>query len=193
MKTIVVVRHGEKKDDALTPHGAMQIFATVFALVGEHKFAFSNLFYSGAHRTWQAMQIAIAVVGREVQLGLEELLNFQQIYDRIGHEEQKRVLGDIPAIRAAGGTVANALELGGRYPMLARERMTQAVLNIADILPDGCAALCFSHSPYMECGAPSPDAMTYALGEADAVVYRVKDCVIVSAELIKAPISGKSN
>ncbi|MBI4426929.1 MAG: phosphoglycerate mutase family protein [Candidatus Magasanikbacteria bacterium] len=193
MKTVVVVRHGQKDGDALTPVGAMQIFAAVLALVKEYKFQFSHLFYSGANRTWQAMQVAIAIVGKDAQAGLEELLNFQQIYKILGDDEQKRVLGDIPQIRAAGGTVANALELGGRYPTLARDRMTQAILKIADAMPDECAALCFSHSPYAELAAPSAGAMTYAIGEADAVEYRVKDGVIVSAALIPAPMAGKSN
>lgn len=188
------MRHGQKEGDALAPVGFGQILAAVLALVGEeNKFVFSNLFYSGANRTWQAMQIAIAILGKSVQAGLEELLNFQQIYKVLGEDEQKRVLGDIPQIRAAGGTVANALELGGRYPALARERATSAIIKIADTLPDDCAALCFSHSPFCEMAAPSPVAMTYAIGEADAVVYRVKDGVIVSAALIPAPIAGKSN
>jgi phosphohistidine phosphatase SixA len=193
---IIVCRHPEKEGDRITAHGAQQAFAAAVNLANRG-FEIERFIYSGARRTWQAVQIMATAL--DVEAGAErwEGFHFQGVLDTLGVQNTV-VLGEISEIREHGGTLAAALETSTTYARLCREQLTEALEALASDMEQSHqrTALVLSHSPYLECAALEPAEMPYALGESDAVIYTLETTrtpFIVSSTLIKAPIPGATH
>ncbi len=193
---IVVVRHPEKNGDRITPHGAEQAFAAAVAL--EH-FKFERLLHSGLHRAWQTLQVMAAAMDLEVDVPAESrpFLNFTETLTATVRDS-KGFFAEVEAMKKTEGvdklTLAMALR-HSEYARLGRRIVTKGLIVLAvDMeLRGQMTALAVSHSPWLELAALDPETTPYSVGEADAVVYTVEDGRVVSSELIKAPLAGKSH
>jgi len=186
---VIVMRHGEKNGDKLTAFGAQQVFAASAEL--SKRFTFAHFTSSGMNRTNQTIRIAAAAVGVfDAVMEVDDEFNPFDIFSQGGGMEQYFI--DLPVIKEKGGTMEAALEIS-QTARLGREKINKAIIATAARNGNGSTTLVACHSPYSEMGAVDPSIMPYGIGECDAVCYTVVNGVIVSSELIKAPLEGSTN
>lgn len=207
MKTIIVVRHGERlgsKDgrggaDKLSPKGFMQMAATGHKLreLGLH--CVSHLLSSGADRATQGAGVLQLAMELNPPLKVETVLglNFTRTLTTY-LKDTHGFYAEVDCMKAAeGGVDALTVEMALRHSDYARDGrriMTDWLVEFADSMWNGQLALCVSHSPWSELAAVEPASMPYGIGEADAVVYQIGQdnyrSTIVQSTIIPCPVEG---
>lgn len=172
-KTVVIIRHGNKEGDALSPLGIAQItaLANFLATFGLH---FVAAYWSGAQRTLQSIQVVAETLGlnrmlpiRDERAGMEDML----AADSAGFmAEFKEASAKIKQICDPGpATVAEYLAYWPTATLL-KDRLESLMQEaIADLNP-GEAVIIGSHGPTAELAVLNPEACA-ALAEGDAIIY----------------------
>lgn len=201
MKTIVVMRHGNKDGEALSALGAMQVFAAVWNLVATLGYNFYRIVYSGIMRTWQSTMVAQAALrchGDPLPMNGDSRFCFEEAIRQVyggSREEFDAGCTELRQLAKDKVSVGHVLAMGGkasRFAQIGREAVTAAILDIAGTMKDGESVLVLSHSGWLEL-ASADQNLPFAIGEADALVYTVVGNhelipdAIEKTELIKAP------
>jgi len=198
---IIVICHGENKDNYLTPKGAIQCFTAAQAL--EKKgYKFDRLFYSGAPHAWQSALVMAAAIGKfdakiELNYGFLFSLAFRETFNNNG----KLFFEEMKKIKNAGGKISNALNgpaCTEEYVKFGYYIIKTAIIKVARKMAKigQKTALAVSHSPWAELAVINPNEIPYGLAETDAILYVVdtEKERIIDSKLIQAPSAneGKS-
>ena len=184
-KHIVIIRHGDKNGDQLTPLGESQVVAQAEQL--SKKFTFTRYLSSGRNRTNQTISLAIST--HQDQPGKFTVLNkfdptdlFMSFFSEGGLFE-----AELAKIQELGGTVGSAISIS-EYARKARRNMITSIVAVASDLEEGQTALVAAHGFSTEMAVPNPHEMPYGIDTADAVYYTVESEEITSAQLIRRPV-----
>lgn len=185
---ITVGRDPEKIVDGeeITPFGAQQTAAAVSELI-EHLGPLDLIGYSGLMRTRQAAVVAMAMNRFRVgTLSLLDDFNPEGVIEKSGFNGEA-----VDSLIKQRVMVASALHSPnvGKYANMAREHLTNAILNLAGSMRQGGFknALVLSHSPFSEMACTDPSRMPFGIREADNVIYKIKGGEIVDFTLLPAP------
>jgi broad specificity phosphatase PhoE len=191
MVQILGMRHGEKDDDKLTSLGEKQVLATGEKLK-KQGFIFDKLVHSGKKRTEHSLRI-LAEVMELTNLPLER-------NDRFCYPSGKQFLPTVEDFRAemekiqqAGGSLDVALKTS-EYARAVRRYIHGSIIDLAIDMRNKRQkfALVFSHSPLIATASPFPEKTPYGLYECDGILYTVAKGKIISFEIIRAAMPGKT-
>lgn len=205
--TVVVMRHPEKKGDAITSKGSMQAFAAAqnFISLG---YIFERLYNSGAHRTRQTSEVVRAALGQfQLTPATHKGFHFQEAFDKSYPDGNTQAfIDELAEIKKAGAVTVEQCFVAGignerfkNYFIACEKNLSNAVKEIAAEMASigQTTALAVSHSPLTELAVLMGNEMPCGLGEADAVAYEITMCgddaEITGFGLIKAPMEGQAN
>jgi hypothetical protein len=191
---IIMMRHGDKDGDQLTPLGVRQIMEAALALK-ERGIQIDRFAWSGVHRAQQSFLIAMGILAdrniNETPFEPESAFDYADTFQKCLDGDKGVFRAELVRIKKAGGSVAAACEVS-EFARTSRWETTEAILSLAEnmaINNDRCS-LVLSHIPRCEMAVPHPENMEYCgLAPADAVIYVVDTEAreILSAEVIRAP------
>lgn len=190
--TIVLMRHGEEKDNKLTPKGVAQVYASTTDLL-QFNHHFDELICACMNCTWQSAIVAKAGLLAELKPRLEKNLLPNDLYRDCFYGEPDALKKENQKIHKIGGMVSDALMVS-KWADTGRKRLVDTLKEMAWRMHERRQNRClaFGYSPFLELASINPESTPYCIGEGDAIIYKVEinaeEIKIVSSRFYKAPL-----